>query len=59
MDITKCNNSTCEQRNNCFRWIAPINKYNQSWQAFEPLNGKCEYFKVIPNKFEGKKKLGL
>ena len=57
MDITKCTNSTCNERNNCFRWIAPPNKYNQAYQRFESLNGKCEYFKVIPDKFVGKKQL--
>jgi len=57
MDITKCTNSTCNERNNCFRWIAPPSKENQPYQAFKPLNGKCEYFKVIPERFVGKKQL--
>ena len=57
MDITKCTNSTCEARNNCFRRIAPPNKFNQSYQRLEPLNGKCDYFKVIPERFVGKKQL--
>lgn len=55
MDITKCDNSTCELRNDCFRSIAPPRRHNQAWQTFEPLNGKCKYFKVIPTRFVGKK----
>jgi len=57
MNIAKCTNSTCNERNNCFRWIVLPSKLNQSYQSFKPLNGKCEYFKVIPERFVGKKQL--
>jgi hypothetical protein len=55
MDIAKCENNTCELRKECFRYIMPPNRYRQSYGKFEPLNGKCEYFKVVPTRFNLKK----
>ena len=42
-DITKCTNSDCKQREQCWRFMAPNNHFNQAFARFEPVNGKCEY----------------
>jgi hypothetical protein len=49
MDITKCENTTCINRNKCYRYTAQSNEFQQYYCKFEPIenteeNFKCEYF---------------
>jgi hypothetical protein len=44
-DISKCKNETCESKQKCWRYLAPINEHWQAFAQFDP-DGKdrCEYF---------------
>lgn len=43
-DITKCMNINCHLKNKCWRYLAPSDKYRQSYALFELKDGKCNDF---------------
>jgi hypothetical protein len=44
-DITKCQGTDCDLKESCYRYLAPVTKWNQSWFYESPLkNGKCDMY---------------
>jgi hypothetical protein len=43
LDITKCSNENCPQKETCWRWTSPPDKYWQSYSLFEFDDG-CEFY---------------
>jgi len=45
-DITKCDNESCELKNECYRFTAVESEYRQSYFAEtpQPINGECSHF---------------
>lgn len=44
-DITMCNDEQCKQKNKCYRYTAPRNKYWQAVFSVSPrIDETCEYF---------------
>jgi hypothetical protein len=58
MDITKCYNTDCPQKESCFRFTAPPAEW-QSFAHFEPneTTGRCEHYWEV--KEVGEKKEGV
>lgn len=55
MDITKCFNEECINKNNCFRYTAKNTEPYQSYADFKPTNNtekgfKCDFFWFSKNK---------
>ncbi len=44
MDITMCVNNSCPVADDCWRYGGPPNKYQQSYQVFEPKQDDEEDF---------------
>jgi hypothetical protein len=41
-DITMCQNNTCPQRTECYRWTAKPSEFLQSYATFKPnAKGEC------------------
>jgi len=53
LDITKCINTQCPLKENCYRWTAKADEYSQSYASFAPKEWKCDYF--ISNAKKGEK----
>lgn len=44
-DITMCDNKKCPSHARCYRFMARPDRYQQSYGAFDPGDGKqCDYF---------------
>jgi hypothetical protein len=43
IDISKCANEDCPQKENCFRYTVEASDY-QTYSEFKQENGECEYF---------------
>jgi hypothetical protein len=44
-DITKCNDSKCNKKDKCYRWLAPFEELHQSYFVDSPRNGdECDLF---------------
>ncbi len=51
-DITLCSSEGCKRAKKCYRKMAEINPYWQSYSDFLPKTGvKCEYFMEIKTNF--------
>ena len=52
MDITKCTNETCPKKASCYRYLAEVNPYYQSYARFEfdEVSDSCEYFSDIKDR---------
>ena len=42
-DITKCLNTSCPMKQNCYRYMS-IGSERQAYCKFEPVDGKCDHF---------------
>ena len=50
-DITKCQGTDCALKESCYRYLAPVTEWRQSWFSEFPFkNGKCDhYWNYCPN----------
>lgn len=42
-DMSKCSNSNCILKENCKRCTYVSTSLKQSYNKYEPINGKCDY----------------
>lgn len=42
-DISKCSNSSCKLKENCYRWTSEPS-YWQSYCYFKPVGNSCKFF---------------
>ena len=44
-DITKCVGTDCPLKESCYRYLAPVTEWRQSWFCECPLkDGKCDMY---------------
>lgn len=44
-DITKCQGTDCPKKETCYRYLATVSEWRQSWFCECPLkDGKCDYY---------------
>jgi len=43
-DITKCRGTGCDQRETCWRYLAPADPLRQSWSAFDSTPKPCAHY---------------
>ena len=50
-DITKCQGTDCALKESCYRYLAQVTEWRQSWFSEFPFkNGKCDhYWNYCPN----------
>lgn len=54
-DIMMCMGDNCENREKCYRYTAPINKFWQSVFTETPKEKPCQHFWDNENKPDGRK----
>lgn len=54
VDITKCTNTDCHLRSNCYRWTSMASEHYQSYMFFKlDEKGECEFQIQLEPEFEG------